>query len=285
MVLYRDHHAWCPYCQKVWLFLEEMQIPYRVNKVTMFCYGQKENWFIKHVNSRGMLPAVTIDGTVVTDSDNVIAQLERAFGTLRDKPFQSTAVAGHRKLERVLFGAWCDWLCRQNSSRQESSAKLNYQQALRKLERDLEACGGPFFFGNDLSIADIVFIPMLERQIASVYYYKSYDVRAEHPIIASFFDALEALDSYRGTKSDFHTHVHDLPPQMGACFFGDGKSLAMRTDYTDRVDNGPFMSTPEVNESSWPLDKVLYSKAAVYRVLRHWDKLVTVNPYAAQESG
>ena len=36
VVLYRDHHAWCPYCQKVWLWLEERQIPYRIEKVTMF---------------------------------------------------------------------------------------------------------------------------------------------------------------------------------------------------------------------------------------------------------
>ena len=39
VILYRDHHAWCPYCQKVWLWLEEKQIPYRIAKVTMFCYG------------------------------------------------------------------------------------------------------------------------------------------------------------------------------------------------------------------------------------------------------
>lgn len=37
VTLYRDNHAWCPYCQKVWLFLEEMRIPYSVKKVTMFC--------------------------------------------------------------------------------------------------------------------------------------------------------------------------------------------------------------------------------------------------------
>ena len=46
VTLYRDHHAWCPYCQKVWLWLEEKQIPYRIEKVTMFCYGQKESWFL-----------------------------------------------------------------------------------------------------------------------------------------------------------------------------------------------------------------------------------------------
>jgi glutathione S-transferase len=45
VTLYRDNHAWCPYCQKVWLWLEEKQIPYKIEKVTMFCYGKKEAWY------------------------------------------------------------------------------------------------------------------------------------------------------------------------------------------------------------------------------------------------
>ena len=49
VTLYRDNHAWCPYCQKIWLWLEEKQIPYRIDKVTMFCYGEKESWYKRKV--------------------------------------------------------------------------------------------------------------------------------------------------------------------------------------------------------------------------------------------
>ena len=31
----------CPYCQKVWLQLEEKQIPYTLEKINMRCYGPK----------------------------------------------------------------------------------------------------------------------------------------------------------------------------------------------------------------------------------------------------
>ena len=111
VTLFRDHHAWCPYCQKVWLFLEEKQIPYNVSKVTMFCYGEKEKWYLKNVNSRGMLPAIQLreaDGTVktVTESDDILEALEEMFGPLHKSMFDPT-VKRLREIERVLFRAWC----------------------------------------------------------------------------------------------------------------------------------------------------------------------------------
>eukprot|EP00179_Madagascaria_erythrocladioides_P009932 CAMPEP_0198326856 /NCGR_PEP_ID=MMETSP1450-20131203/14273_1 /TAXON_ID=753684 ORGANISM="Madagascaria erythrocladiodes, Strain CCMP3234" /NCGR_SAMPLE_ID=MMETSP1450 /ASSEMBLY_ACC=CAM_ASM_001115 /LENGTH=130 /DNA_ID=CAMNT_0044030859 /DNA_START=25 /DNA_END=414 /DNA_ORIENTATION=- len=82
VTLYRDHHFWCPYCQKVVLWLEERRVPYRVRKVTMRCYGAKEKWYTQIVPS-GMLPALELDGELITESDDILAALERAFGALR----------------------------------------------------------------------------------------------------------------------------------------------------------------------------------------------------------
>ena len=76
VTLYRDNHAWCPYCQKVWLWLEEKRVPYRIKKVTMFCYGDKESWY-KRVVPSGMLPALQLDGRVITESDDILFELEQ----------------------------------------------------------------------------------------------------------------------------------------------------------------------------------------------------------------
>lgn len=32
-----------------------------------------------------------------------------------------------------------------------------------------------------------------------------------------WFDAMDTREVYRGAKSDYYTHCHDLPPQIGGC--------------------------------------------------------------------
>ena len=47
VTLYRDHHGWCPYCQKIWLWLEEKRIPYKGKCLSEFGYLEKfQNDFI-----------------------------------------------------------------------------------------------------------------------------------------------------------------------------------------------------------------------------------------------
>ncbi len=75
--------------------------------------------------------------------------------------------------------------------------------------------------GSDISLVDVTFAPMIERATASLAYYKGYYMRGEGrwPAIDKWFEAMELLPEYLGTKSDFYTHCHDLPPQLGGGFF------------------------------------------------------------------
>ena len=238
VTLYRDNHAWCPYCQKVWLWLEEKRVPYRVAKVTMFCYGSKEEWY-KRIVPSGMLPAAEIDGRVITESDVILSRLEEVFGPLGESMHAS---APQRRLERQLFAAWCDWLCRPSSSPASEATKQHvFEEVLQRMENELSATPGAWMRGGEQpSTADIVFVPYVERMSASLYYYKGFTMRdsVQRPALCRWFSALESRDSYRGTQSDFHTHVHDLPPQMGGCYASN--SPAQRANAA-RVDNGPWV--------------------------------------------
>ncbi|MEB3318109.1 MAG: glutathione S-transferase [Cyanobacteriota bacterium] len=245
VTLYRDHHAWCPYCQKVWLWLEERRIPYRVRKVTMFCYGEKEDWYRRLVPS-GMLPALELDGRVITESDRLLEALEAAFGPL-GAGMGDRRVVPLRQLERMLFRAWCEWLCRPRAGGAEAAARAEFQRTALAMESALEARGGPFFLGDALTTADLVFVPYVERMNASLAYYKGFLLRWEHPAIHRWLSALEERSTYLGTQSDFHTHAHDLPPQMGGCYpSGDPAQRALAA----RIDAGPWPIGASVGEGA-----------------------------------
>lgn len=268
VILYRDHHAWCPYCQKVWLWLEFKRIPYRVEKVTMFCYGQKEAAYIRKVPS-GMLPALELKGKIITESDNILSALEHAFGELGASMHGPQALQ-YRQLERQLFRVWCQWLCRPLNPSQSLQAQQHFTAVAQRVESALSQTPSPFFF-EALSTVDLVFVPYLERMHSSLFYYKGYNLREAHPIIDRWFRALEAEETYRGTQSDIHTHAHDLPPQMGGCYVSPDAKQAQAQSL---VDQGPWDAVPDTSAPA-PLKA---SQEAVYRVIKHHEQLILLNP-------
>ncbi len=269
VTLYRDRHAWCPYCQKVWLWLEEKQVPYRIDKVTMFCYGEKETWYKRKVPS-GMLPALELDGRLITESDDILMALERRFGPLA-AAMTDAQVLPLRQLERLLFRAWCLWLCQPHrSDREDRRAQDQFTGVVSRVEAALAATPGPYFLG-EFSTADLVFIPYVERMNASLYYYKGYSLRQANPGLAAWFTALECRSTYRGTQSDFHTHVHDLPPQMGGCY---GNGLPQTALHQQQVNHGPWEDLPEVG---YPEPETA-RREALHRVLKHRHNILRVNP-------
>lgn len=269
VTLYRDNHAWCPYCQKVWLWLEEKQVPYRIEKVTMFCYGEKERWY-KRIVPSGMLPAIALDNRVITESDDILMALEREFGVLH-AGMSDPSVIPLRQLERLLFRAWCAWLCYPTRSlREEQSNREQFVGIAKDVEAALSRTPGPFFLG-EFSTADVIFVPYVERMHASLYYYKGYSLREAHPRLADWFDGLETRSTYRGTQSDFHTHVHDLPPQMGGCY-ENGDPAARHNQ--QHVDNGPWLGLPDVAYAEPKSSR----QEALHRVLKHRENIIRVNP-------
>ncbi|MEG3939318.1 glutathione S-transferase family protein [Microcoleus sp. S36b_A3] len=269
VTLYRDNHAWCPYCQKIWLWLEEKQIPYRIDKVTMFCYGEKESWYKRKVPS-GMLPAIELDGRIITESDDILIALERVYGPL-GLGMENPAVIPMRRLERLLFRAWCSWLCYPASSAKvEQHNRNQFISVVAQVEKALASTPGPYFL-DEFGTADVIFTPYVERMNASLYYYKGYSMREENPRFADWFAAMESRPTYRGTQSDFHTHVHDLPPQMGGCYENGEPQMLLNKA---RVDNGPWAGLPDV---MYPEPETSRAEA-LHRVIKHQRNIVRVNP-------
>lgn len=146
---------------------------------------------------------------------------------------------------------------------------MMFQQVLAEVDRALNSTPGPFFL-NEFSIADVIFIPYVERMLASNYYYKGFDMKHHAPAVARWFTALEQRDTYRGTQSDMHTHVHDLPPQMGGMY--ENRS-AEQQQCKHKVDEGPWVDLPDCGYPE-PNDSV---QEALARMIKHKDVVIHIN--------
>lgn len=136
---------------------------------------------------------------------------------------------------------------------------MQFENSLAKVEAALEASAGPYFLGEDLSVVDVMFAPFLERAVASVAYFKGMKVRcspgetSDWPNVNRWFDAMETRPSYQASKSDYYTHAHDLPPQLGGCGLEEeGRPYARSIDGEE--DDGLWklpLPTDELVEPDW----------------------------------
>ena len=126
------------------------------------------------------------------------------------------------RLERTLFSAWMYWL---TGGFDAEGNKASFIKVLNDVESELMyAPSGDFFLGESVSLVDFMFAPFLERMAASLLFFKGFQIRVakgeqtQYPAINRWFDAMEGLESYQLTKSDYYMHCWDLPPQLGTLF-------------------------------------------------------------------
>lgn len=152
VTLYRDTAAWCPYCQKVWLLLEEKRIPFKVEKINMRSYGDKPASFLKKVPG-GLLPAIELDGRLMTDSLPIMQVLDMSFPEgpqMVPKDSEKLEQANELlQLERQLFGDWCGLTFRPGKGIMDSAEK-SFMSTMTKVDAALLATPGPWFLGGSL---------------------------------------------------------------------------------------------------------------------------------------
>lgn len=307
VTLYRDSASWCPYCQKVWMALEEKQIPYNIEKINMRCYGDKPASF-QAMQPSGQIPVAIIDGKVYRQSNDILSALEEQtfaqYKSLRVPVGQEMLAQTLLHLERQLFSAWMDWL----TSRDDGGGRKrrNFVDTLQMVETALRSSssGGPFFLGPTVTLVDLQFAPFLERMAASMLYYKGLFIRvapgttteSEFPAINRWFDGMEELPSYQLTKSDYYTHCWDLPPQLGGCVSEPAGAV-----YRQAINGERRLLDDDGTKGSWELplqphnggvepdwtwatdgDDRTAQREAVERVSSNWQAIVS---FAARGAG
>lgn len=208
------------------MLLEEKRIPYRVKRVNMRCYGEKA-WDFRRIQPSGNIPVAEIDGVLYTQSNDIMSVLEQAFPehSVAPKSADSDKARELLQLERQLFSAWMNWLT--GSGNRARNAFVSVLQSVEDHlgRQNAHPSSKGFFMGDSVTFVDFMYAPFLERMAASLLYYKAFMVRypnhlaetCPYPNINRWFQAMESLESYLLTKSDYYTHVWDLPPQLGRC--------------------------------------------------------------------
>ena len=69
-----------------------------------------------------MLPALELNGQLITESDDILLALEQQFGPL-GMAMTAPEALELRRLERLLFQAWCIWLCSPRLSREAAGPR------------------------------------------------------------------------------------------------------------------------------------------------------------------
>jgi len=295
VTLYRDSASWCPYCQKVWMTLEEKRIPYKIEKINMRCYGDKPASFLR-MQPSGSIPVAIIDGVTYNQSNDIMYALEEKFPD--SNPLVPTAADVRMRaqsllrLERQIFSSWMYWLTSRDSP--DGRLREGFISTLIEVENALTATSGGFFLGEQVSIVDAMFAPFLERMCASLLYFKGFQIRVANgektnfPAVNRWFDSMETLESYQLTKSDYYTHCWDLPPQLGGCVSEDGSK-----QFQDSINgmNGSWdlPLTPDNNglepDWSWAGDEAAAKREAVERITANFEAIVSFASRGAGKSG
>jgi len=198
ITLFRDHAGWCPYCQKTMLLIEEKEIPIKIELVPMRSYGDKPQSFLRKVPS-GLLPAIEVNGKIITESQVIMEMLDEWHTGDDYKEMVPSTEAGFQRytllarLERELFSWWCTLTFRpeggpslggmfdnpfKSKSSEMSGAMKGFLDCIGKVDAELKATKGPWFFGetDHPTMIDFIYVSHVERMLASVAFWKGLTV-------------------------------------------------------------------------------------------------------------
>jgi glutathione S-transferase len=304
VTLYRDSAAWCPYCQKVWIALEEKQVPYEIVKIDMRCYGEGKPSEFLRLQPNGNLPCAIVDRgntgltevEIIRESNDIIDALDelstaKNTPTLRpagqDERIRDLCDNGRESLERRLYARWMWWL---TGIRRPQEYKDLFLEHWQEVEDALGETHGPYFLGKELSVVDLRFIPFVERQLASLAYFKGADYlrdATQYPNLVRWLEAMESRASYQATKSDYYTHSRALPPQLAAeCAAEPGcEDLQAAIDSLPTMTNDGTMSDWVEPGWEWTSPNINPAKEAAERLIQGRDKIVVFSARGAGLAG
>jgi glutathione S-transferase len=150
----------CPFVQRVWLVLQEKQIPYQYIEVNP--YNKPDS--LLRLNPRGLVPTLQYEGKPLYESNVICEFLDEAY------PDHGVNLLPREPYERARARIWCDfctsriipgfhrflqWDGDEEGLRGVRDEFLEY---LKMFAREMDG-EGPYFLGKEPSLVDFVVAP------------------------------------------------------------------------------------------------------------------------------
>jgi glutathione S-transferase len=101
-----------------------------------------------------------------------------------------------------------------------------FLECMEKVDKELRNTPGPWFMADKdyPTMIDFIFVSHVERMLASVAFWKGLNLRDVNKWgftgLNRWLEAFEKREAYLPFKSDYYTHVMDIPPQYGPGYDG-----------------------------------------------------------------
>mmetsp|Transcript_2403 Transcript_2403/g.5566 ORF Transcript_2403/g.5566 Transcript_2403/m.5566 type:complete len:276 (+) Transcript_2403:130-957(+) len=209
----------CPYTQRVWVGLEEKLVDYQWVEIDLRKGegGSRPRWVMPleevvrlypafvATSPRGQLPALDNDGEHVQDSLILLEYIHEAFigpPLLPTTPYLRAKVRLWTRHVDAHIVPHFELLLSAQDSQQRCQARTELLQGLADFEAAMAPeAEGPFFLGDDFSMADVALAPWWQRMCTVLRAYRKFDPSA-CPRLQAWFEAVEARPSFQRTVVD-----------------------------------------------------------------------------------
>eukprot|EP00878_Enallax_costatus_P010386 GHUV01010839.1.p1 GENE.GHUV01010839.1~~GHUV01010839.1.p1 ORF type:complete len:474 (+),score=103.97 GHUV01010839.1:86-1423(+) len=299
VVLVRDTNGWCPFCERVWIALEEKQIPYDCVLIELY---NKPTWY-KDLVPTALVPAVAFseDGSVVWESKDILLALEERFPATTpllptETEERTKALEFMSELEdcgidkhgyAFMTGGRMIGRAAQNAPGTPAPDIASLEKAFVSVLDWFEGTAltrhteGPYLLGEHFSLLDVMVISSMERLAAGLPKFRGFELRSnpKYPNTAAWFEAISARPAYQKVCSDDQTLQLLFQRMMG---LSSGAAAAVSSSSAAAAAGAGHGSSSSIDPDAARLDALMVGKGdyvkRMHEVVKLCKKITSAQP-------
>lgn len=218
----------CPYAARTMIVLKELDIDFEMTEVS----GRpKPDWYLK-INPKGKVPALrlpSLNNQVVYESA-ICCEFLCDYSDHENVESMMPSDAIERANIRLL-NDHCDssftktqftFLMNKDESKDED-LRQEMENALMVYEEAIATSGGPYFMGEQFTLADVHLLPFYLRMVVSLRHFKNYEVPSDKfPRLLEWFELCSQRESVQAAAmtEDKIIEVYTMFVEMNYKFGG-----------------------------------------------------------------